>query len=214
MASVVTRKIPEIVLVDKEQLGVKELFTLNMLHKTDVSEFVICPHQRETIYLNKSFERAEDLIPIINGFMEQEWCNSKGDKLYKQFEDIAGEKAVSILSAIWQDWRKERMKANAKEKADEVLKRVRKRHIRQSMKKRKGTIQAVFEVGYGLYDKRDWQIFRMVQNVHLRMVIYALWKIRRSNRVLQNKKKALISAPPLIRASNPSTCFRIENIIA
>ena len=131
MASVVTRKIPEIVLVDKEQLGVKELFTLNMLHKTDVSEFVICPHQRETIYLNKSFERAEDLIPIINGFMEQEWCNSKGDKLYKQFEDIAGEKAVSILSAIWQDWRKERMKANAKEKADEVLKRVRKRHIRQ-----------------------------------------------------------------------------------
>ena len=154
MASVVTRKIPEIVLVDKEQLGVKELFTLNMLHKTDVSEFVICPHQRETIYLNKSFERAEDLIPIINGFMEQEWCNSKGDKLYKQFEDIAGEKAVSILSAIWQDWRKERMKANAKEKADEVLKRVRKRHIRQSMKKRKGTIQAVFEVGYGLYDKK------------------------------------------------------------
>ena len=85
MASVVTRKIPEIVLVDKEQLGAKELFTLNMLHKTDVSEFVICPHQRETIYLNKSFERAEDLIPIINGFMEQEWCNSKGDKLYKQF---------------------------------------------------------------------------------------------------------------------------------
>ena len=142
MASVVTRKIPEIVLVDKEQLGAKELFTLNMLHKTDVSEFVICPHQRETIYLNKSFERAEDIIPIINGFMEQEGCNYKGDKLYKQFEDIAGEKAVSILSAIWQDWRKERMKADAKEKADEVLKRVRKRHIRQSMKKRKGPAAA------------------------------------------------------------------------
>lgn len=154
MASVVTRKIPEIVLVDKEQLGVKELFTLNMLHKTDVSEFVICPHQRETIYLNKSFERAEDLIPIINGFMEQERCNSKGDKLYKQFKDIAGERAASILNAIWQDWRKERIKADAKEKADEVLRRVRKRHIRQSMKKRKDVIKAVFDVGYGLYDKK------------------------------------------------------------
>lgn len=154
MASVVTRKIPEIVLVDKEQLGVKELFTLNMLHKTDVSEFVICPHQRETIYLNRAFERAKDLIPIINGFMEQEWCNSKGDKLYKQFKDIAGEKAAGILNDIWQDWRKERIKADAKEKADEALKRVRKRHIRQSMKKRKGTIQAVFDVGYGLYDKK------------------------------------------------------------
>ena len=71
MASVVTRKIPEIVLVDKEQLGVKELFTLNMLHKTDVSEFVICPHQRETIYLNKSFERAEDLIPILEDAFRQ-----------------------------------------------------------------------------------------------------------------------------------------------
>lgn len=32
MVSVVTRKIPEIVLVDKDQLGAKELFTLNMLH--------------------------------------------------------------------------------------------------------------------------------------------------------------------------------------
>ena len=164
--------------------------------------------------MNKSFERAEDLIPIINGFMEQEWCNSKGDKLYKQFEDIAGEKAVSILSAIWQDWRKERMKANAKEKADEVLKRVRKRHIRQSMKKRKGTIQAVFEVGYGLYDKKRLADFQNGAECAFTYGIYALWKIRRSNRVLQNKKKALISAPPLIRASNPSTCFRIENIIA
>ena len=147
--------------------------------------------------------------------MEQEGCNYKGDKLYKQFEDIAGEKAVSILSAIWQDWRKERMKADAKEKADEVLKRVRKRHIRQSMKKRKGTIQAVFDVGYGLYDKKRLARF----SEWCRMCIY-VWlfmcsgRIRRSNRVLQNKKKALISAPPLIKASNPSTCFRIENIIA
>ena len=51
-----------------------------------------------TVHSVFRFLRAEDLIPIINGFMEQEWCNSKGDKLYKQFEDIAGEKAVSILS--------------------------------------------------------------------------------------------------------------------
>ena len=104
------------------------------------------------------------------------------DKLYKQFEDIAGEKAVSILSAIWQDWRKERMKANAKEKADEVLKRVRKRHIRQSMKKRKGIIQAVFDVGYGLYDEKrlaDFQMCRMYIYVWLFM---CSWKIRRSNR--------------------------------
>lgn len=154
MASVVTRKIPEIVLVDKSELGAMELFTLNALHKTDTNEFVICPHQRETIYLNKSFERAEDLIPIINTFMEQEGCNSEGDKLYKQFKDIAGEKAADILNAIWQDWRKERMRADAKEKADEILSRVRKRHIRQSMKKRKDIIRAVFDVGYGLYDKK------------------------------------------------------------
>ena len=154
MASVVTRKIPEIVLVDKRELGAMELFTLNALHKTDANEFVICPHQRETIYLNKSFERAENLIPIINTFMEQEWCNSKGDKLYKQFKDIAGEKAAGILNDIWLDWRKERMKADAKEEAEKVLSRARKRHIRQSMKKRKDTIQAVFDVGYGLYDKK------------------------------------------------------------
>lgn len=154
MASVVTRKIPEIVLVDKSELGAMELFTLNALHKTDTNEFVICPHQRETIYLNKSFERAEDLITIINSFMEQEWCNPKGDKLYKQFKDIAGEKAAGILNDIWLDWRKERMKADAKEKAIEVLSRARKRHIRQKARKKGDVIKAVFDVGYGVYDKK------------------------------------------------------------
>lgn len=49
MASVVIRKIPEIVLIDKSELGTMEIFTLNMLYKTDISEFVICPHQRENI---------------------------------------------------------------------------------------------------------------------------------------------------------------------
>lgn len=154
MDSVVTRKIPEIVVVDKEQLGAIELFTLNMLHKTDANEFVICPHKRETIYLNKSFERAEELIPIINKFMELKWCNSRADRLYEEFEDIAGEKAASILNDIWQKWREERIKADAKEKADEVLRIVRKRHIRQNMKKRKDVIKAVFDVGYGRYDEK------------------------------------------------------------
>lgn len=70
MASVVIRKIPEIVLIDKSELGTMEIFTLNMLYKTDISEFVICPHQRETIYLNKSFEQVNKLIPLINKFME------------------------------------------------------------------------------------------------------------------------------------------------
>lgn len=154
MASVVTRKIPEIVLVDKSKLGVVELFTLNTLHKTEVNEFVICPHQRETIYLNKSFEHVKDLIPIINTFMDLKWCNSKADKLYKQFKDIAGEKAAGILNDIWLDWRKERMKADAKEEAEKVLSRARKRHIRQKMKKRGDVIKAVFDVGYGLYDKK------------------------------------------------------------
>ena len=57
MASVVIRKIPEIVLIDKSELGTMEIFTLNMLYKTDISEFVICPHQRETIYLNNHLNR-------------------------------------------------------------------------------------------------------------------------------------------------------------
>lgn len=92
MASVVTRKIPEIVLVDKEQLGVKELFTLNMLHKTDVSEFVICPHQRETIYLNKSFERAEDLIPIINGSWSRNGVIPKGTSSINSLKILQGKK--------------------------------------------------------------------------------------------------------------------------
>ena len=95
MASVVIRKIPEIVLIDKSELGTMEIFTLNMLYKTDISEFVICPHQRETIYLNKSFEQVNKLIPLINKFMEQKYCGSKADKLYEEFKDIAGDGATA-----------------------------------------------------------------------------------------------------------------------
>ena len=160
MASVVIRKIPEIVLIDKSELGTMEIFTLNMLYKTDTSEFVICPHQRETIYLNKSFEQVNKLIPLINKFMEQKYCGSKADKLYEEFKDIAGEQAAGICNAIWQDWRKERIKADAKEKAEEALSKARKRHIRQCVKKRGNVIQAVFDIGFGVYEKNTKADFK------------------------------------------------------
>lgn len=153
MASVVTRKIPEIVLIDKSELGAMEIFTLNMLYKTDVNEFVICPHQRETIYLNKSFKQVNSLIPIINKFMDQKYCGCKADKLYEEFKNLAGEKAASIFNAIWLDWRKERIKADAKEKAEEALSRARKRHIKRRIKKRGSIIQAAFDIGFGVYEK-------------------------------------------------------------
>lgn len=137
MASVVIRKIPEIVLIDKSELGTMEIFTLNMFYKTDISEFVICPHQRETIYLNKSFEQVNKLIPLINKFMEQKYCGSKADKLYEEFKDIAGEQAAGICNAIWQDWRKERIKADAKEKSRRSIKQS-KKETYKTMREEKG----------------------------------------------------------------------------
>ena len=54
MATVVTRNIPQIVLIDREELGTIDRIVLSTLYKTGIDEFVICPHQKETIYLNKS----------------------------------------------------------------------------------------------------------------------------------------------------------------
>lgn len=153
MDSVVTRKIPEIVLVDKSELDDMDLYRLNVFYKTDINEFVICPHQRETIYLNKSLRHTEDLITIINEFMEKMYLNSRMDKLYDEFKSIAGEKASGVLMEIWLDWRKERMKAAAKKKAEEALSRVGKRYIKKYMKKREDIIQEAFYIGLGVYEK-------------------------------------------------------------
>lgn len=153
MASVVTRKIPEIILIDKSELEATEIFALNMLYKTDVNGFVICPHQRETIYLNKSFEQANNLIPIINKFMAQKYCDRKADKLYKEFKDLAGEKAAGILNHIWSDWRKERMEADAKEEAERVLERAKKKQITSLVQKKSNVIKKAFSIGFGTYNK-------------------------------------------------------------
>ena len=51
MATVVTRNIPQIVLIDREELGTIDRIVLSTLYKTGIDEFVICPHQKETIYL-------------------------------------------------------------------------------------------------------------------------------------------------------------------
>lgn len=160
MASVVTRKIPEIVLVDKSELRTRELFTLNVIYKIEIDEFVICPHQMETIYLNKAFKGVNDLISIINKFMEQKYINSETDKLYERFKTIAGENAAVILNSIWLDWRKARTETDTKEEAEEVLKKVKQKRIKKYMRPRKNIIKKVFDIGFGLYDKKAPADFR------------------------------------------------------
>ena len=153
MATVVTRNIPQIVLIDREELGTIDRIVLSTLYKTGIDESVICPHQKETIYLNKSLEYSKKLIPIINKLMEQRYFNTRTDRLYQQFTDLAGEKACNVLAGIWHDWRKERIEAEAKEEAEKVLQRVRKRRIKKNLRKRTEIIGKVFSIGFGIYDK-------------------------------------------------------------
>lgn len=160
MVSVVTRKIPRIVLVDKDVLSRSDVYRLTVLNDTEKSEFVICPHERETIYLNKALNYAEELIPIINKLMEQKYLNSKTDKIYQQFKNLAGEKAGGVLIGIWQDWRKERILADTKEEAEKALLRARKRHIRKNVKKKEEVIKQAFDIGFGLYDERTTADFQ------------------------------------------------------
>ena len=85
--------------------------------------------------------------------MEQRYFNTRTDRLYQQFTDLAGEKACNVLAGIWHDWRKERIEAEAKEEAEKVLQRVRKRRIKKNLRKRTEIIGKVFSIGFGIYDK-------------------------------------------------------------
>lgn len=153
MVSVVTKKIPSVVLVDEKELDRGDLFRLNKLYNTDLSEFVLCEHKRDMIYVNKSLEYAKDIVPIINKVMEQKYLNSRMEKLLDMFSESAGGKACKTLFAIWRDWQKERRKADARTQAEEIMKRVRKKHIRSHVKPNKDIIKAVFYLGFGLYEE-------------------------------------------------------------
>lgn len=195
MASLVTRKIPEVVLVGNSELGSMELFRLNRIYNTDRSEFVVCDHTRETIYVNKDLEYANDIVPIINKLMEQKHLDSMTCEIFNRFSNIAGKKAHDALLYIWQDWRKERNKADANEQAKKILDMVKKRRIRSRIKRKEDVIKAVFDIGFGTYREYDKCNFQKgIENAFVYGYLCAL----EANEKKQ-PAKSLTSAPPLIR---------------
>ncbi len=153
MVSVVTKKVPSVVLVDKRELKGSDLLRLIGVHGVDLSDFVICMHRRDEIYVNQSLKYAKDIAPLISKIMEQRHLNTRTEKLLGEFAEIAGEKASDELLYIRRDWRKERMEAETKEQAEEIVRQIRKKRIRSHVKPKRKLIKAVFGIGFGLYEE-------------------------------------------------------------
>lgn len=155
MHMLVTRKVPEIIKISADELGVNNLFRLNWKYKTDRSEFVVCDSEKEKILVNKSLDFVDDIIPLIDQIMERKYLDDGvTEKLLDAFSDIAGKKASDTLLYIWSDWRDERLKVERKEKAEKNLAIVKKMRLKKYLRKRTETVEEMFSIGFGSYDKR------------------------------------------------------------
>ena len=153
MQRVVTRKIPRIVPIRAEDLKKKDLFHLKYMCETEIEAFVICDSRPETILVNRSLACAEDMVPVINKLMGQKYLNTRTERLMDQFEKAAGEKAACTLLSIWARWRSEQTKAELKKTGDEILRRVREKHISKYLRGRENIIHTVFDIGFGFYSE-------------------------------------------------------------
>lgn len=154
MHRVITRTVPEIILIGADELSKMDLLILVHEHKTDRSEFVLCESGREKILVNRSLEFTDEIIPLIDRIMNQRYLDKGGtEDMFDKFSSIAGRKAEETLFRIWSDWRKKRIEADTKEFAEHELSRIRKRRLKNHLMDRKETARMLFSIGFGLYDQ-------------------------------------------------------------
>ena len=115
----------------------------------------MCDSRQEKILVNKSLDFVDNIIPLIDQIMDHEYLDDGvTEGLFDTFISIAGEKAANTLFAIWRKWRKERRKAEAKERAEKNLVMIKKKCLRRYLKNREETAGEIFSIGFGTYDEK------------------------------------------------------------
>ena len=155
MVRLVTRKTPHIISISSKELRSDDLFKLNKIHDTDLSEFVVIRHSSELFYVNKEIEQFKKVKALIEEILEQKYLNRKTERLLDEFEKIAGKKAGTTLLQLWHDWRKDRTRADECEQARKVIKQAKKAGLLGKARKHRHIIKECFNIGFGLYDEVD-----------------------------------------------------------
>ena len=160
MKTIVSMEIPRIELVNDSCLDIMEEYLLYSKYRIAKSEFVLCPHGKETIFLNQTLSHIDDIVTTVNEIMKQNYLNSKTEKLFDRFSEFAGERSTRLLLDMWLKWRDECKKAKLKKRADHILEIAETTDVRRHIRKNRELIRMLFDIGFGLYregTETDWQ---------------------------------------------------------
>lgn len=160
MKPVVARKVPEIVLITTDELGIKDLLRMEKVYHTTWSEFVVYNRGSEVIYVNKSLACVREIVPIINKIMVRKYIDKRTEELFNRFSALAGKKAEGTLWNIWCSCGKALRDAEIKEQAEDILARINEEPLSKHLRGRKELIEKVFDIGFGMYreeSKCDWR---------------------------------------------------------
>lgn len=148
----VTREIPDILLVTEKDLSYGEVFILIHRFEHNVGKpFVICRRGRETILINSELPDIMAAIDLINKIMAIKYLDRAAD-LFDKFEQQYGKDASKILLCIWMDWRKEVQDVDRHKRGMDALGEINKSRLIKKAQKDSDIIKELFDIGFGLYD--------------------------------------------------------------
>ncbi|CVI73285.1 hypothetical protein NDGK_02951 [Clostridiales bacterium CHKCI001] len=70
METIVSMEIPRIELVNDSDLDIMEEYLLYSKYRIAKSEFVLCPHGKETIFVNQTLSHIDDIVTTVNEIMK------------------------------------------------------------------------------------------------------------------------------------------------
>lgn len=149
--SIVTRDVPYTYAVSADELKYEDIFRLEKIHNVNPKNFVLVKHTRECIALNKGLKNLKEIEEIIEKVMRSKYLP---EKLLDRFEMLTDEKSAEILLKYYSDWREELQKRELNRQALSMLKYAKSLRISWKVKRNKQIIKELFDIGYGIYDKK------------------------------------------------------------
>ncbi|MEZ3426499.1 MAG: hypothetical protein K1W13_03695 [Lachnospiraceae bacterium] len=153
MENMTMKKQPDIIMVSTAELTGKDVLKLKYAYGTEQGGFTISSRGCDVILLNRDLEGAEELKALTLKIMGRRYCDdSLTEKLLDEFEARTSREAYIALFRIWHDWRESRQQADKKELAEWYIREFKSRKLSLCSTKKKGVLQMLFNIGYGLYD--------------------------------------------------------------
>lgn len=147
----VNRDIPHVYTISADELRYEDIFRLEKIHNVNPKNFVLIMRSREFIALNKELNNIGEIKEIIEKVMKSKYLP---EKLLDRFAELTDTESSYILQTYFLKWREELQKRELNRQALSMLKSAKSLRISWKVKRNKQIIKELFDIGYGIYDKK------------------------------------------------------------